>query len=182
MSRGPKDVATDGGATEDFSGCHAGIVSQLDALAELRATAGSAVRASAIANAALRLFDDAVEQHHADEERELIPVLEGSVSGGADAWRVRRLGARIVSEHRRLEALWGTLRPQLRRVARGQSDLVDDEAIARLITGYRAHADFEEREFLPLASRILARRSAALGALGLTLHVRSRRDDLPPWL
>lgn len=47
---------------------------------------------------------------------------------------------------------------------------------------YQQHARIEETEFLPLSAAILGRESAALAALGLSLHtrhvVRSARQGL----
>jgi hypothetical protein len=49
---------------------------------------------------------------------------------------------------------------------------IEEEAAMRLVQAYIAHAQLEEREFLPLAAEILGRDSAHLAALGMSLHMR----------
>jgi hypothetical protein len=41
-----------------------------------------------------------------------------------------------------------------------------------LVTRYRAHAQYEESEFLPLSQTILSRNSNHMAALGMSLHMR----------
>jgi hypothetical protein len=45
-------------------------------------------------------------------------------------------------------------------------------AIEQLVTRYRAHAELEETELLPLSQTILGRNASHLSALGLSLHMR----------
>ena len=44
--------------------------------------------------------------------------------------------------------------------------------LSRLVSQYRAHAQFEEQEYLPLAQQILGRNGNHMAALGLSLHMR----------
>ena len=52
----------------------------------------------------------------------------------------------------------------------GKARHVDD--VERLVTRYRAHALYEEKEFLPLSQTILGRNANHMAALGLSLHMR----------
>ena len=78
----------------------------------------------------------------------------------------------LTREHRDIERQWSTLEPQLKKLAKGQPVEIDPQAIASLVAQYKAHAEFEEAEFLPLSARILGRDSDHMAALGLSLHMR----------
>lgn len=156
----------------DFSDCHAGILKKLDMLGELPALLEPATRAREIASTALEFFREAIFEHHLDEERELFPAVLASAEKGAEHDKVQALAKRLTDEHRELETTWKLLEPELKRVAKGQDSHLDVGAIERLVVRYRAHADFEEKAFLPLAQTILGRNSRHMAALGLSLHMR----------
>jgi hemerythrin-like domain-containing protein len=164
---------------DEFSDCHATIFNRLAALEEVLTLAEAASRARRLAGELLAFFDDVVEQHHADEELELIPALLAAAEPGDEAAQAKSQAERIISEHRALEIQWGGIRPNLKRIVKGQEavELAADD-VARLVTDYRAHADFEETDFLPLAKRILSRKSDELAALGLSLHIRRHKLNL----
>lgn len=162
----------------DFSQCHAGILAQLLPLAELPALLDAAARARTLADSALAFFDHAVRAHHADEERDLFPAVLQHAQPGTERAEVQALVDQLVAEHRRVEALWKQLEPGLRHAARGQAAELDPVALATLVADYRAHAAFEESDFLPLAQRILGRHDADLAALGLRMHTRHAMDEL----
>lgn len=157
---------------QDFSQCHAGILGKLDMLSQLPALLEPATRARIIAASALEFFREAIFEHHLDEERELFPAVLASAEKGAEAERVQALARRLTDEHRELEAAWKRLEPGLKRVAKGQSSELDVTDIEDLIRRYRAHAEFEEVEYLPLSQAILGRNASHLAALGLSLHMR----------
>lgn len=157
---------------QDFSHCHEGILKKLDQLHELPALLEPATRARQIAAAALEFFREAIFEHHLDEERELFPAVLASAEKGAEHDKVQALAKRLTDEHRELETTWKLLEPELKRVAKGQDSQLDVSGIERLVTRYRAHALFEETEFLPLSQRILGRNSLHMAALGLSLHMR----------
>lgn len=157
---------------EDFSQCHAGILGKLDLLGELPALLEPAARARDIAGKALEFFREAIFEHHLDEERELFPAVLASARPGEERDKVQALSRRLTDEHRELEATWKRLEPGLKRVAKGQAADVNVDDIQRLVTQYRAHARFEETDFLPLSQAILGRDSHHLAALGLSLHMR----------
>ena len=78
----------------------------------------------------------------------------------------------LTREHRDIEAQWNLLEPRLKKFAKGQPVEVDGEAVRRLVEQYKAHARFEELEFLPLSEQILGRDGDHMAALGLSLHMR----------
>lgn len=157
---------------ERFSQCHGGILRQLQVLGELPALARAAAQARRSAGDTLRFFRDVIDEHHAQEERELFPAVLASAVAGDERDRVQRIVDQLTREHREVEAAWARLEPALKAVARGRDADVDAAAIDALVRRYEAHAAFEEREFLPLSETILGRDSRHMAALGLSLHMR----------
>ena len=162
----------------DFSQCHAGIVKKLDMLGELPALLEPAARARQIAESAVDFFREAIFEHHLDEERELFSAVASSAVAGEERERVQALNKRLTDEHRELERLWKSLEGGLKKVAKGQGADVSVDDIQRLVRQYRAHADFEEQVYLPLAQEVLGRNDRHMEALGMSLHMRHHR--LPP--
>jgi hemerythrin-like domain-containing protein len=162
---------------QDFSQCHAGIVKKLDQLGELVPLLAPAARAREIAEQSLAFFREAIFEHHLDEERELFPAVLAHAEPGAERERVQAMSARLVQEHRQLEALWKSLEAGLKRVAKGQVSDLDGVDVARLVSQYRAHAAFEETDYLPLAQQILGRNDKHMAALGMSLHMRHVRES-----
>lgn len=156
----------------EFSRCHAGIVSTLQNAADLPELLMGAARARKLAADLVALFDDGVLQHHQDEEQELFPAVLRSAQPGAEADQVRAMVNELTEEHRAIEHLWKALAPGLKRAARGAECEIEHGQLAHLIRAYGTHASFEEREFLPLAQRILGRNGNHMAALGLSLHLR----------
>lgn len=157
---------------DQFSNCHAGIVSHLQAFGELPDLLGPAARARQIAEDMLAYFRDTVYEHHGDEEKELFPAVLASAFRGEEQDRVRAMVEQLVAQHRAIESLWRLLEPELKKLAKGQASALDTEAVQMLVHEYQGHAAFEEREFLPLAHAILGRNSNHMAALGLSLHMR----------
>ena len=157
---------------QDFSHCHEGILKKLDMLGELPALLEPAARAREVAGGALEFFKEAIFEHHTDEERELFPAVLASAAQGDERDLVRLMVKRLTQEHRDLETLWKRLESGLRKAAKGQATDLNVEAVRQLVAQYRAHAAFEETEFLPLSQTILGRNSNHMAALGLSLHMR----------
>ena len=156
----------------NFSNCHAGIVKRLAALDELPALLEPAARARQIAEESLEFFREAIFEHHLEEERELFPAVMASAQPGVELERVKAMAKRLTDEHRAIEALWKQLEKGLKPVAKGQSTRLDVSELHRLVAEYKAHATFEETEFLPLSEEILGRNSNHMAALGMSLHMR----------
>jgi hemerythrin-like domain-containing protein len=157
---------------DDFSQCHAGILSHLQTLGSLPALLEPAARARQIATDTLSFFREAVFEHHAEEEKELFPAVLASAIQGEERDRVQALVNTLTAEHRKVEATWSKLEPKLKAVAKGHDSDVDGADIQALVDSYQAHARFEEEVFLPLSQTILGRNSNHMAALGVSMHMR----------
>ena len=163
---------------EQFSQCHAGILKHLDGLSGLPELLEPAARARRVASDVLDFFRAAVHEHHAEEERELFPAVLASAKSEEERAYVRGIVDRLTREHRQVEALWRSLEPGLKDVARGRDSDLDPAAVASLVANYRAHAHYEEQVFLPLSQQILSRNGDHLAALGVSLHMRHVMPDV----
>lgn len=178
MTQIPKvqsDVDTDAPLT-NFSHCHEGIVSHLNALGKLPPLYEAAVQAHALAQHSLAFFSAVIFEHHSEEERELFPAVLKSAAAGEEHDRVQVMVERLTAEHRHLEHLWKDIEPALKDIVKGKQAHLPEGGIESLVRLYLAHAHFEEQEFLPLSETILARNSNHMAALGLSLHMR----HMPP--
>jgi hemerythrin-like domain-containing protein len=156
-----------------FSRSHTHIVDQMNRLRVLPmqlAERGLDDGVRAAASALYRFFNDAVLEHHDEEERDLFPSLTHSAAPGDEAGLVAALIARLEREHRELEALWDRIEPGLRRLGRGKPAALDEQAIEQLAERYVAHARFEEAAVLPLADRMLKAGDRSALALGLAMR------------
>lgn len=142
-----------------FFHCHAGIISQLQAFAELPALQAAAAQSRKVATDTLALFKFSVYGHHADEESELFPAVLRSAADGEEAERIHAMVQRLTAEHREIESCWEKLEPAVKAAANAEpGDLdLDLKAVEDLVQRYMAHALFEEQQFLPTAEAILAR-------------------------
>lgn len=157
---------------DEFSNCHGGILGKLDALDRLPALLAPAAEARRIADDSLEFFTSVVYEHHAEEERELFPAVLASAVKGAEREQVQVMVDRLTQEHRAIELAWEKLKPHLKAIAKGHDAALDTEALAALVAHYKAHAQFEEQQFLPLSKTILGRNGDHLAALGVSLHMR----------
>ncbi len=164
--------ATDDAPVQGFAHCHEGIVAKLNELEQLPALAQAAAKARRIALSAQAFYREVVLPHHADEEKELFPAVLASAEAGEERERVQAIVTRLAQEHRRIEGRWRELEPSVQAVAHGGDAELDARRLADFVGMYRAHADFEEREFLPLSSVILGRNHNHMAALGMSLHLR----------
>jgi hypothetical protein len=165
-------AATASAPLGEFSHCHEGILSRLEAFADLPALIAAAARARERAAEALFLFEDIVLEHHGDEENELFPAVLRWAEPGEELKKVRSLIRRLSDEHRAIEKLWQKYRPAVEAASRGKPADLPKAVATELVAAYVAHATFEEQVFLPLARDILARDDAHMAALGLSLHLR----------
>lgn len=156
----------------NFSHCHEGILTQLTKMAELPALAAAAEHARTWAESTRNFFREVVFEHHQEEERALFEAVLASATPGDELERVTAITTRLTREHRQVEAQFAKLELQLKKMAKGQACALDAAAIELLVRDYRAHAAFEEAEFLPLSEAILSRNSNHMAALGLSLHMR----------
>jgi hemerythrin-like domain-containing protein len=163
---------------DQFSQCHSGILQHLGELGELPALLEPATRARRIASQTLDFFRAAVYEHHAEEERELFPAVLASAEEGQERDYVRGIVDRLTREHRQVEAAWVRLEPGLKDVARGRDSELNGVEVGSLVAVYRAHADYEEKVFLPLSQQILSRNGNHMAALGVSLHMRHVMPDV----
>lgn len=171
----PPEAATvpaDDAPLNQFSECHDGILRHLQALDGLPALARAAAQARRTAHETARFFQDVIVEHHSQEESDLFPAVLASAMPGEEHSRVQALVQQLTREHREVEAAWAQLAPAMKALAKGRDAALDEAAVAELVQRYRAHAAFEEAEFLPLSATILGRNSHHMAALGLSLHMR----------
>lgn len=167
-----------------FCGSHEDIAGGLRQLQELPALAEALERARSIAAATLRLFDEVVLEHHADEEQELFVAVVRSCRDARESNRARELVDRLTMEHRRIEQMWQRLRPAVVLTAAGKvahAPALDDQ-VRDLVMAYSAHARFEEEQFLPLADAVLGRNANHMAALGVSLHLRHAPAPRAPYI
>ncbi len=153
---------------EMLEACHGRIQAQCSTLQKLQQHLplhGCDEQARQAARAILRYFDSAGQYHHQDEERDLFPALAGAMNAEAS-----ELVARLLEEHKGMEAAWQCLRPLLQALADGRSDVLDVAAAARFVAAYERHIELENGTLLPLAARLLS--AAQLERIGRNMAAR----------
>lgn len=163
---------------QNFSDCHVGIVNALKDLRTLSFQQGEPRQRRELAGRTLTFFRDVVATHHSEEETDLFPAVQADASVPEEREKVEALVAQLVSEHRRVEGLYGRVAPTLLIMERGGDVSLDAALVAELVERYLAHARFEEAVFLPLAQKILGRNSNHMAALGLSLHIRHASSEV----
>lgn len=171
-SSNPPDATSKDAPLNQFSQCHVGIMSHLQAFDGLPALAESAALARRIATETLAFFRDVIVAHHAEEEQELFPAVLASALAGEERDHASQIVTRLTREHREIESAWTRFEPALKNLASGRDATFDANDVHTLVERYRAHATYEEQEFLPLSQTILMRDSKHMSALGLSLHTR----------
>ncbi|HUH93083.1 MAG TPA: hemerythrin domain-containing protein [Casimicrobiaceae bacterium] len=157
---------------EMLAACHGRIRSQCATLLRIRshvAAQGADAGARTAARNVIRYFDTSARHHHDDEERDLFPALLESMAG-SDPVCIRELTGALAEDHRRLEELWGAVRPWLVAVQSGKAPPPGDAAIDDFVRLYERHADREEQELFPMAERLLG--EAELERIGRAMRIR----------
>ncbi|MFA5825137.1 MAG: hemerythrin domain-containing protein [Gallionellaceae bacterium] len=148
--------------------CHGRIQAQCATLNKLLAHLpqhGCDTQAQQAARAILRYFDTAGRHHHDDEEKDLFPLLCASPSSAAHA-----LVARLLEEHKVMDAAWLQLRSCLTALEDGKSAALDTAAAEHFIGVYDRHIALENSQLLPLAKQLLT--AAQLETLGRSMAAR----------
>lgn len=156
--------------------CHDRIRKELRALAALPAQLsqhGADLEAQQSAAAIVRYFEQAAPIHHADEEEDLIPLLQASARD-ADAALLDLMIPVLMAEHRDMAATWDTLQLQLKQIALAQSAELDGELVTQFSSLYAAHMDTEETHVAAMAKRLFD--PAKMTLLGNAMR---RRRGLP---
>lgn len=138
---------------EMLQACHGRITAQCDTLQRLVAhlqTHGNDEQAGQAARAILRYFDTAGQYHHQDEEQDLFPALLASGNPSASEYV-----ARLLAEHKVMDAAWQALRPLLIAIAEDNANTLDADVVAHFIDSYARHIAFENSLLLPLATTLL---------------------------
>jgi hypothetical protein len=161
-----------------LSACHGRVVKQcamLRWLAPHVLAHGCDAAARMAAASALRFFDGAAKDIHADEDLDLFPALIDSMAG-SDPVCIREMTCALTAEHRELERRWRSLRGTLERIAQGEAAMLEAADVESLAGGYDSHIAREESELLPMASRLLG--DAELERMGGAM--RARREGVAP--
>lgn len=141
-----------------FTGCHVQIRKRMELMRQLPALASSIDEkdhAAHIAADIVSFFERVVAPHHAEEERELWPMLEKCAPGTEAHETVHAIVHRLKLEHTQLEALWKHVEPSLHRLARGKTATLDVQALTKLSGMYDDHAAFEDAVVVPMARYLL---------------------------
>jgi pyridoxamine 5'-phosphate oxidase len=136
--------------------CHGRIRKQVRTMQNLLThlpRAGADAEARQAAENVLRYFSRAAHQHHADEEENLLPMLETTATG-EDAAVLRELLPQIMAEHVRMGAAWSILERQLVAIAKGESTTLNAPDVQAFADLYASHMEKEESVIAPMAKRL----------------------------
>lgn len=157
--------------------CHDRIRKQIKTLQNLLTHLpqhGADTQAQHAADAVLRYFEQAAPNHHADEEQDLMPMLQHTAADD-DATLLQNLVPRIMAEHQQMEVLWNALAPQLHAIAAGTSGALSSSDVAAFSALYTAHMETEETNIAPMAKRIFS--PAQMATLGQAMAARRGVDQ-----
>jgi pyridoxamine 5'-phosphate oxidase len=112
--------------------------------------------ASASAGSILQFFSQALPLHHADEERDLLPMIKQRAAGRGELGDVRDLWHRLESDHREMDATWRRLRRPLEAVAEGLHRELPSDLAGYFRAIHSVHISAEEGGLHLLAARCLA--------------------------
>lgn len=152
--------------------CHDRIRKQIRTLQNLAAHVpqhGADLQAQQGAAAVLRYFEQAAPNHHADEEQDLLPMLQVTAVDD-DAVLLHRLLPEITEEHQQMDLLWRELAMQLHAIAAGTSAALSGADVTRFAALYTAHMEKEEMNIAPMAKRIFS--AEQMRALGQAMAAR----------
>jgi pyridoxamine 5'-phosphate oxidase len=157
--------------------CHDRIRKQLATMQKLLphlARHGADEQARQAAQAVIKYFDQAAHLHHADEEENLVPMLQ-SVAEGEDAATLAELVPGILRDHDEMDAMWQRLHEELAAIAAGRGQALSAAAVEQFSQRYLDHMEREETRIAPMAKRLFS--PAQMAQLGEAMQVR--RGILP---
>ena len=163
---------------QDFSRCHVGFVTVLEAALGLPEMIATAARSRSCAADVLKMFHNHLLAHHDDEERDLFPAVLRVAQPGGEADRARAMVDQLVREHREIAQVWKQLEPAVQAVANGYLPQLDSALLGELVQRFNEHVRVEEEEFLPFAQQVLARQAEDMAMLGLALHRRHEAEEI----
>ncbi|MGZ3182649.1 MAG: pyridoxamine 5'-phosphate oxidase [Telluria sp.] len=157
--------------------CHDRIRKQLATLQKLLAhlpAHGADADARQAAEAVLKYFDQAAPKHHADEEDDLLPMLQATAQG-EDAALLATTVPQILADHSAMDGLWQDLHEQLRAIADARAAALDPALVQRFAEAYTRHMEVEESVVAPMAKRLFG--AEQMERLGKAMQ--ERRGLLP---
>lgn len=152
--------------------CHDRIRKQLRTLRKLvdyLPESGADADAIKAAASVLKYFNNAAHLHHEDEEHDLLPML-GATAVDRDAILLKELMPQILDEHKKMEAKWQALGPQLTAITNGSSVALDPVAVHEFADLYTAHMEREESNIAPMAKRLFS--DEQMSAFGNAMRIR----------
>ncbi|MBB3220481.1 pyridoxamine 5'-phosphate oxidase [Pseudoduganella umbonata] len=158
--------------------CHDKIRQQLATLQNLLTHLprhGADAAAQQAAQAVQKYFNKAAHVHHADEEIDLLPMLDATATG-TDLETVRRLRPEILQQHQQMDEAWHVLDRQLDKIASGSAGELSADAVNTFVSMYTAHMETEEGHIAPMAKRLF--NPAQMAVLGESMR-RRRGIDSP---
>lgn len=148
---------------------HLAELGRLPAHIEAHGLDGEALR---VAAATLTCFGPAALQHHADEERELLPMLERRIPDGGARNAFKALQRQLEGDHREIERAWRGIRRPLEAIAEGIVRRLPEDEIRYFRALVATHISAEES-----ALHLLALRHLDSGdRVRLALRMRARRE------
>lgn len=136
---------------------------------------GANLEAQQAAQAVLNYFNKSAQHHHADEEQDLMPMLQQAVQPGEDADLLAQLVPKILKEHQKMDAQWAVLALQLEDIASGESAQLSENDVQTFGELYASHMVKEETYLAPMAMRWLSPQQ--MQQLGQSMQIR--RGILP---
>ncbi|MET0856758.1 MAG: pyridoxamine 5'-phosphate oxidase [Telluria sp.] len=152
--------------------CHDRIRKQLATLQKLLdhlPQNGADEQARDAARAVMKYFDQAAPLHHADEEENLVPMLQ-AVAQGEDAATLAVLVPSILQDHDAMDAMWQTLHEELALIAAGSAATLSAPVVLAFAERYLGHMEREEVHIAPMAKRLFS--PAQMAQLGAAMQAR----------
>jgi pyridoxamine 5'-phosphate oxidase len=137
---------------------HRRLERQLEAFARLPAhleSSGMGAEASAAAAGLLHCFGAESARHHAEEELDLLPMVELRIVGARERDEFRALCEDLHEDHREQRRLWRSLRRPLEAMAEGLERRLPVDEIQHFRALCTAHISVEEASLHGLAARHL---------------------------
>lgn len=138
--------------------CHDKIRKNLQTLQKLPAHLqehGADEEAQQAAKAVLRYFREAAPNHHADEEEDLLPMLQATAVD-ADRHLLDTLQPQILAEHQQMDLIWIKLETELDAIVSNKSATLDTGNAEQFAALYGAHMEKEEGNIAPMAKRLFS--------------------------
>jgi pyridoxamine 5'-phosphate oxidase len=139
---------------------------------------GADAEARQAAAAVLKYFNDAAPLHHADEEQDLLPMLQATARDD-DRTTLQAAMPQILAQHQQMDMLWHTLREQLDAIASGGAATLSASDVQAFSELYAAHMEKEETVIAPMAKRIFS--VAQMAQLGDAMRSRRLSPAVPPF-